>query len=138
MTSDHPPSYAEAKKMKSIRLHTYGCLGDSLGDCYSSSSSSSSIYPHLPPPPSSSFYSSFLHSFFFISSTSSISTLLSILSFRSRTLPLSAPSVLYSSSRYSTSPSFPTHALLSHLCSSLRIYIISPSLSPLRLANMPS
>jgi len=26
----HPPSYAEAKKMKSLTLHTHGCLRDSL------------------------------------------------------------------------------------------------------------
>ena len=34
----HPPSYAEAKKMKSLTLHTHGCLRASLRDCSSSSS----------------------------------------------------------------------------------------------------
>jgi len=34
--TDHPPSYAEAKKMKSLALHTHGCL-KSLVDCSSSS-----------------------------------------------------------------------------------------------------
>ena len=33
----HPPSYAEAKKMKSLTLHTRGCPKDSLRDCWSSS-----------------------------------------------------------------------------------------------------
>ena len=28
----HPPSYAEAKKMKSLTLHTHGCLRASLRD----------------------------------------------------------------------------------------------------------
>ena len=28
----YPPSYAEAKKMKSLRLHTCGCLRASLKD----------------------------------------------------------------------------------------------------------
>jgi len=27
----HPPSYAEAKKMKLLTLHIYGCLRTSLG-----------------------------------------------------------------------------------------------------------
>src|SRR6218665_2247147 len=31
------PSYAEAKKMKSLILHTHGCLRYSLKDCSSSS-----------------------------------------------------------------------------------------------------
>jgi len=30
--TDHPPSYAVAKKMKSLTLHTYGCLRASLRD----------------------------------------------------------------------------------------------------------
>src|SRR6218665_2608267 len=38
----HPPSYAEAKKMKSVTLHTHGCHRASLRDCSSFSSSSSS------------------------------------------------------------------------------------------------
>jgi len=29
---DHPPSYAEAKKMKSLTLHTHGCLRASFRD----------------------------------------------------------------------------------------------------------
>src|SRR6218665_1834235 len=29
----HPPSYAEAKKMKSLTLHTHGCLRASLRNC---------------------------------------------------------------------------------------------------------
>src|SRR6218665_2928156 len=33
----HPPSYAEAKKMKSLTLHTHGCLRVSLKYCSSSS-----------------------------------------------------------------------------------------------------
>src|SRR6218665_2719491 len=33
----HPPSYAGAKKMKSITLHTHGCLRASLPDRSSSS-----------------------------------------------------------------------------------------------------
>ena len=32
----HTPSYAEAKKMKSLTLHTHGCPGVSLWDFYSS------------------------------------------------------------------------------------------------------
>jgi len=32
----HPPSYAAAKKMKSVTLHTHGCLRTSLRDCSSS------------------------------------------------------------------------------------------------------
>jgi len=28
----HPPSFAEAKKMKSVALHTHGCPRDSLRD----------------------------------------------------------------------------------------------------------
>jgi len=28
----HPPSYAVAKKMKSLTLHTHGCLGAGLRD----------------------------------------------------------------------------------------------------------
>src|SRR5678816_4093294 len=36
----HPPSYAEAKKMKSLTLHTHGCFRASSRDCSSS-----------PPPP---------------------------------------------------------------------------------------
>ena len=34
----HPPSYAEAKKMKSLTLHTHGCPRASLRDCSSCSS----------------------------------------------------------------------------------------------------
>ena len=34
----HPPSYAEAKKMKSLTLHTHGCLRASLRDSSTSSS----------------------------------------------------------------------------------------------------
>jgi len=34
--TDHPPSYAEAKKMKSLTLHTHGCLRVSLRDSSSS------------------------------------------------------------------------------------------------------
>ena len=30
--TDHPPSYAEAKKMKSLTLHTHGCSRASLRD----------------------------------------------------------------------------------------------------------
>jgi len=37
----HPPSYTEAKKMKSLTLHTHGCLRANLRDCSSSSSSTS-------------------------------------------------------------------------------------------------
>ena len=33
----HPPSYDEAKKMKSLTLHTHGCLKASFRDCSSSS-----------------------------------------------------------------------------------------------------
>src|SRR6218665_3458804 len=33
----NPPSYAEAKKMKSLTLHTYGCLRASLRNCSSTS-----------------------------------------------------------------------------------------------------
>ena len=33
-----PPSYAEAKKMKSLTLHTHGSLRAGLRDCSSSSS----------------------------------------------------------------------------------------------------
>ena len=42
----HPPSCAEAKKMKSLTLHTHGCPKVSLRDCSSSyfSSYSSSSY----------------------------------------------------------------------------------------------
>ena len=36
----HPPSYAEAKKMKSITLNTHGCATARLRDWYSSSSAS--------------------------------------------------------------------------------------------------
>src|SRR6218665_1970027 len=32
----HPPSYAEAKKMKLLTLHTHGCPRASLRDCSSS------------------------------------------------------------------------------------------------------
>ena len=31
----HPPSYAEAKKMKSLSLHTHGYFMASLRDCFS-------------------------------------------------------------------------------------------------------
>jgi len=31
-STGHPPSYAEAKKMKSLTLHTHGCPRDSLRD----------------------------------------------------------------------------------------------------------
>src|SRR6218665_16018 len=37
----HPPSYAEAKKMKLLTLHAHGCPMTSLRDCSSFSSSSS-------------------------------------------------------------------------------------------------
>src|SRR6218665_1778535 len=46
-----PPSCAEAKKMKSLTLHTHGCARASLRDC---SSSSSPPPPPSPPPPSPS------------------------------------------------------------------------------------
>src|SRR5688572_3264815 len=39
----HPPSYAEAKKTKSLTFHTHCCLMASLRNSSSSSSSSSSI-----------------------------------------------------------------------------------------------
>jgi len=39
----HPPSYAVAKKMKSLTLHTHGCLRAGLRD-WSSSSSTCSTY----------------------------------------------------------------------------------------------
>ena len=29
----HPPSYAKAKKMKSLTLHTHDCFRSSLRDC---------------------------------------------------------------------------------------------------------
>jgi len=32
----HPPSFAEAKKVKSLTLHTQDCHGASLRDCSSS------------------------------------------------------------------------------------------------------
>jgi len=35
--TDNPPWYAEAKKMKSLTLHTHGCPRASLKDCSSSS-----------------------------------------------------------------------------------------------------
>src|SRR6218665_1225974 len=38
----HPPSYAEAKKFKSLKLHTHGCPRASLRYSYSSSCSSNS------------------------------------------------------------------------------------------------
>src|SRR6218665_1056022 len=41
----HPPSYAEANKMKSQTLHTHGCLRSSLRGC-SSYSSSRFKFPH--------------------------------------------------------------------------------------------
>jgi len=46
----HPPIYAEAKKMKSLTLHTHGCLRASLRD------SPSSLYMLLITLPSSEKY----------------------------------------------------------------------------------
>src|SRR6218665_3245462 len=50
----HLPSYAEAKKMKSLTLHTHGCFRVRLMDCSSSSSPLSPLpslsHLHLPPP----------------------------------------------------------------------------------------
>ena len=39
----HPHSYAEAKKMKSLTLHSSGCPGASLRDCSSSCSNVSAV-----------------------------------------------------------------------------------------------
>src|SRR6218665_1662434 len=50
----HLPSYAEAKKMKSLTLHTHSCFRVRLMDCSSSSSPLSPLpslsHLHLPPP----------------------------------------------------------------------------------------